>query len=146
MLVVNSEPHADDDMVLEPLQSRGGKMFRNCLTEAEWLDYDLIVTHAVKCYGEKPTASEIKTCAGWLKQEVEYAKPKLILALGTVAARAVFGKPLTIKSHGGEIFTSESFGTMAALWHPPHKLVEGGSNLTNQTIEFLKKLKDFCYA
>ena len=49
------------------------------------------ITNAVKCLppDNKPIGSEIKTCNQFLKQELLYLKPKVVLALGKIAHDAV---------------------------------------------------------
>jgi uracil-DNA glycosylase family 4 len=144
LMIVNSEPHKDDDLVGEALRSRGGKMLRDCLREAKWADMDVWMTHAIKCGVDKPKVGEIKACRGWLRQEIAYGKPKLVLALGLTAGRSVYDKTIGFKSHGGTISYSDEFDTMIALWHPPSKLESGGAGIRVETIEFLEKIKDAC--
>ena len=49
------------------------------------------VTNAVKCLPpeNKPLPAEVKLCNGFLSAEIAFAKPRAILALGTVAHAAV---------------------------------------------------------
>ena len=56
--------------------------------------YDCRITNAVKCVPpqNRPTASEIDTCAPYLGDEIESLQPgSALLALGTLAHRAVVG-------------------------------------------------------
>jgi DNA polymerase len=49
----------------------------------------------------KPSVAEMKACHWWFEQELELAKPKLIIALGSTGARAVLGKAVTISAMRG---------------------------------------------
>ena len=49
----------------------------------------------------KPTIGEIKACHLWLAEELRLVRPKLVLALGATAARAVLGRTVTIAALRG---------------------------------------------
>ena len=52
---------------------------------------------------EKPNAVEIQACATWLEQELRLVGPRVVVCLGTTAARAVLGRPTTISSVRGQV-------------------------------------------
>jgi DNA polymerase len=52
---------------------------------------------------QKPNVAEIKACNRWLARERELVQPKLIVAMGATAARAVFGKTMPIGRNRGRV-------------------------------------------
>jgi uracil-DNA glycosylase family 4 len=49
----------------------------------------------------KPSADEIHACNWWLKEELRLVSPKLVIALGATAARALLGRVVTIAQTRG---------------------------------------------
>jgi DNA polymerase len=52
----------------------------------------LVITSAVKCHppdNRKPTADEIKQCSAFLQRQIALLQPKVILALGRLAAQTL---------------------------------------------------------
>lgn len=100
-------------------------------------------TNTCLCYPpstqKKPSAAMAKACAQNLLKELEVIKPKLIIALGTTAARYGLGYKSTItKVHGHyqEIsLDSEKVGVVAT-WHPAGVLHE-----PDRFTEFLAELE-----
>jgi DNA polymerase len=50
---------------------------------------------------KRPDRSEIEACRWWLTSEIALIRPKLIVALGATAARALTGKTTTISKLRG---------------------------------------------
>lgn len=60
-------------------------------------------TYAVKCFipgGGKPGAQHIKACVPYLIEEIEQIKPKVVVAVGDIALKALTGTTGITKKHG----------------------------------------------
>ena len=75
---------------------------------------------------DKPNAGEIAACRWWLQQELALIRPPLTVALGATAARALFGKVVTISSLRGAA----------------HELPEGGEAWVTVHPSFLLRVRD----
>ncbi|MGE3231690.1 MAG: uracil-DNA glycosylase family protein, partial [Hyphomicrobium sp.] len=74
---------------------------------------------------QRPTADEIAVCRWWLAHEIATVQPRLIVALGASAARAIVGKTVRIGETRGQILTAEaSLGGVPILVtvHPSYLL------------------------
>ena len=106
ILFVGEQPGDQEDLAGRPFVGPAGKLFDVSLEEAGIDRTRTYVTNAVKHFKfqmrgkrrlhSKPDGGEIKACNWWLSQELELIHPPLTVALGATAARALFGKVVTI--------------------------------------------------
>lgn len=95
LMVVGEAPGRSEDEGGEPFIGRSGQLLVRLIREELGLDRtQYYITNVVKCrppHNRTPRASEISTCFAWLETEIVTRRPARILAVGNVAARAVFG-------------------------------------------------------
>jgi len=113
LMLVGEQPGDKEDRAGRPFVGPAGGMLDRALEEAGIARDKAYVTNAVKHFKfarrgkvrlhQKPDTAEIKACHPWLAREREIVKPALIVALGATAARALFGKPMTIGKSRGRI-------------------------------------------
>ncbi|MGE0006996.1 MAG: UdgX family uracil-DNA binding protein [Parvibaculaceae bacterium] len=106
MVLVGEQPGDQEDRQGRPFVGPAGKILDHALEDAGIARKDVYVTNAVKHFkfeprGKKrlhkrPDRGEIEACRWWLRAEIALIRPKLIVALGATAARALSGKALTI--------------------------------------------------
>jgi DNA polymerase len=71
---------------------------------------------------QSPDAGEIEACKWWLGQEIDLIRPRVIVALGASAARAMLGKAVAIGRTRGQAI---ALGNGAEGWvtvHPSYLL------------------------
>ena len=99
-LVLGDAPEADDDRTGEPFAGRAGRLLDNMLSSVGLsrgqasAGGGVYLTQAVKCHppnGRSPEADELAACETLLRRQVELVRPRIILALGRVAAQALLG-------------------------------------------------------
>jgi DNA polymerase len=66
----------------------------------------------------KPRLSEIQACNPWLMLELSRVRPRVVVCLGTTAARAVLGRPVTISKVRGQPLQTDSAATVFVTSHP----------------------------
>jgi DNA polymerase len=71
---------------------------------------------------QKPNAGEIDHCRWWLDREIELVKPRLIVALGATAARALTGKDVKITQMRGHIVALRNGMSVLITVHPSYLL------------------------
>ena len=91
-----------EDLSGRPFAGPAGELFNRALAEAGIARETTYVTNAVKHFKHElrgkrrihktPAAGEVKACRWWLENELRLVKPKVIVALGSTAAGAVFGR------------------------------------------------------
>jgi DNA polymerase len=52
---------------------------------------------------QRPNATEVTACKAWLDEELARVDPEVVVALGAVAVRSVFGRPLAVGGLRGQV-------------------------------------------
>lgn len=112
IVFVGEQPGDQEDIQGRPFVGPAGRLFDKALAEAGIARGETYVTNAVKHFkyeprGKKrlhkrPDRGEIEACRWWLNAEIRLIRPKLIVALGATAARALLGRTVTISKLRGE--------------------------------------------
>ncbi len=113
LMLVGEQPGDQEDLQGRPFVGPAGQVLDRAL-EAAGLDRAAIyVTNAVKHFKyeprgkrrlhKKPNAGEIDACEWWLDHELRYVAPRVVVALGATALRALTGKPLSINASRGRL-------------------------------------------
>jgi DNA polymerase len=113
LVFVGEQPGDQEDLAGKPFVGPAGQMFDRALAEAG-IDRDRVyVTNAVKHFKfeprgkrrihQKPNNNEVDACRWWLDQELDLIKPRLTVALGATAARALTGRDTTISRARGRL-------------------------------------------
>jgi DNA polymerase len=89
-------------------------VLNRALDEAGVPRAEVFVTNAVKHFKHeprgkrrihaKPNVGEIRACRWWLENERRLVRPKVIVALGATAGRAVFDRPVSVSKDRGHPF------------------------------------------
>jgi uracil-DNA glycosylase family protein len=122
IVLIGEQPGDREDLTGRPFVGPAGRLLDRALAQAG-LDRDATyVTNAVKHFKfelrgkrrihKKPSDQEIAACrAQWLDQELRLIEPALIVAMGTTAARAVFGRATAIGKNRGRIIEGAKLAT-----------------------------------
>jgi len=108
---VGEQPGDQEDLQGRPFVGPAGQLLDRAFEEAGIDRSKAYITNAVKHFKfaqrgkrrlhQSPTAGEIKHYRWWLEKELEFVRPKLIVALGASAAHALEGKAVTISRSRG---------------------------------------------
>lgn len=111
LMLVGEAPGDSEDLQGHPFVGPAGAMLDRALEEAGLDRKSVYVTNAVKHFkfeprGKrrlhvKPSPGEIQACNWWLEEELRLVSPKLVIALGATAARALLGRVVTIAQTRG---------------------------------------------
>jgi DNA polymerase len=110
--LVGEQPGDQEDLQGRPFVGPAGQLLDGALEKAGIDRRGIYVTNAVKHFKfeqrgkrrihQKPTAGEVKHYRWWLMQELAFVQPRLVVALGATAARALTGKAVSITQARGE--------------------------------------------
>ena len=128
LMVVGEAPGRSEDEGGEPFIGRSGQLLVRLINEELGLERaDCFITNAVKCrppQNRTPRASEVATCHPWLETQIASLRPARILAVGNVAAKAVFGFDEGISRTHGRLSHYEGVPGVAT-YHPAAALRAG---------------------
>jgi DNA polymerase len=121
IVLVGEQPGDQEDRVGKPFVGPAGRLLDRALEEAGINRNATYVTNAVKHFKfelrgkrrihKKPNELEISACRQWLERELALIEPGLIVAMGTTAARAVFGRATAIEKNRGHVIPAREAAT-----------------------------------
>jgi DNA polymerase len=110
---VGEQPGDQEDIQGRPFVGPAGRLLNRAMEEAGIVRSQTYVTNAVKHFKfeprgkrrlhSKPNAGEVKHYRWWLERELDFVRPRLVVALGATAALALAGKSLSISANRGPI-------------------------------------------
>lgn len=89
-LIVGEAPGADEDRQGEPFVGRAGKLLNAMLLAMGLQREQVYIANILKCRppgNRNPKPEEVSACEAYLRRQVELIKPKIILAVGRIAAQ-----------------------------------------------------------
>ncbi len=90
LMFVGEGPGADEDAQGEPFVGRAGQLLNNMIKAMGLRREDVYIANIVKCRppgNRQPERDEAETCSPFLMRQISAIKPKVIVALGAVAAK-----------------------------------------------------------
>jgi uracil-DNA glycosylase len=128
IMLVGEQPGDEEDRRGHPFVGPAGRLLDVAIEAAGLERKQLFVTNAVKHFKweprgkrrlhKKPGAGEIKACNIWLEQEIAAIKPRVIVALGATALKALTRTSLTIEAARRQEMSIEQGATVVATYHP----------------------------
>ncbi len=140
-LFVGEGPGAEEDERGEPFVGQAGKLLDNMLTAiALQRGNNVYIANVVKCRppgNRTPDPAEAQACEPYLARQIELIRPRLIVALGKVAAQNLLGIEATLASLRGRVHQYHST-PLIVTYHPAYLL----RNLVDKS----KSWEDLCFA
>jgi DNA polymerase len=153
LMLVGEAPGDSEDLQGHPFVGPAGMVLERALQDAGLSRNTVYVSNAVKHFkfeprGKrrlhiKPSATEIEACHWWLTEELRLVSPKLVLALGGTAARALLGHPVTVSQVRA---TPMRLSPTAHIWvtiHPSFLLrITDDAHRRSEYARFVQELRD----
>src|SRR5437867_2008428 len=124
IMFVGEGPGADEDKQGEPFVGRAGQLLNNMISAMGIRREDVYIANVVKCRppdNRTPERDECDTCSPFLMQQIEIIKPKIIVALGAVAAKNLLGLNDSMSNLRGQIYDFKNT-KLAVTYHPAYLL------------------------
>ena len=138
IMVIGQAPGANEDDSGRPFVGRAGKLLDSLLKSAGIPRKKAYITSVVQFfpYGNRmPTAEEIEACKPFLFSQISIIKPKLVIALGSLASATLCGVG-AIKSNHSTVIEKDGVNYFCTL-HPA-AAVRIKSNMPIIKEDFLK--------
>ena len=90
LMFVGEGPGADEDAQGEPFVGRAGQLLNNMIKAMGIRREDVYIANIVKCRppgNRTPERDECETCSPFLMRQIAVIRPKVVVALGAVAAK-----------------------------------------------------------
>jgi len=120
LMFVGEAPGADEDQQGEPFVGRAGQLLNNMITAMGLKREDVYIANVIKCRppgNRTPERDECETCSPFLMRQIDVVQPKVIVALGAVAAKNLLGLNDSMANLRGRFYDFR--GTrLAVTYHP----------------------------
>lgn len=134
VVFVGEQPGNDEDLAGKPFVGPAGRVLDRALATAGIDRRRVYVTNVVKHFKWKPVGkrrlhvtpnrTEVVACLPWLEAEVAAIKPRLVVALGATAAKALLGPTFSVLRERGKLHSSSRAAHVIATVHPSSVLRE----------------------
>ncbi|MCR4524668.1 UdgX family uracil-DNA binding protein, partial [Bosea sp. 47.2.35] len=132
VVFVGEQPGDQEDLAGRPFVGPAGQVFDRAVQDAGLDRARAYVTNAVKHFKfklrakrrihEKPNVGEIKACRFWLDLELQFVKPRLVVALGASALRSLTGHTGSLASARDRELILDSGTPLLTTVHPSYLL------------------------
>ncbi len=140
-LFVGEAPGQDEDTKGEPFVGQAGKLLDNMLAAIKLKrGHNAYIANIVKCRppnNRNPESGEAAQCEPYLHRQITLIKPKLIVALGKVAAVNLLKRDLPVASMRGKVHSYQGI-PLIVTYHPAY--------LLRSLPEKAKAWADLCFA
>lgn len=125
-LVIGEAPGAEEDRRGEPFVGRAGKLLDAMLLALGHERSEVYIANVVKCrppQNRDPHPEEAASCAPYLDRQLALLRPKVILAVGRIAAQRLLDTEAPVSRLRGKVHRYGPGGTpLVVTWHPAYLL------------------------
>jgi len=107
IMFVGEAPGADEDEQGEPFVGRAGQLLNNMIQAMGIKREDVYIANVCKCRppgNRTPEKEESDTCSPFLMRQIAVVRPKVIVALGAIASKAMLGVNDSMANLRGKIY------------------------------------------
>lgn len=123
IMFVGEAPGKEEDLQGRPFVGDAGMLLTRLIKKMGYKREDVYIANVVKCrppMNREPEPDEIEACKGFLERQIEIIKPKVIIALGKIAALTLIGDTkLKITAIRGNFFDYKGIPLMPTF-HPAY--------------------------
>jgi DNA polymerase len=142
LMFVGEAPGHDEDIQGIPFVGRAGQLLTKIIEAINLRREDVYIANVIKCRppeNRNPEADEVDECEPFLFRQVQVIKPRVIVALGTFAAKALLRSKEPISRLRGQIFKYGD-ALLIPTYHPAYVLRNPASK--RDVWEDMKKVRD----
>jgi DNA polymerase len=142
LMFVGEGPGAEEDRQGLPFVGPAGELLTKIIQAIGLERAEVYIANVVKCRppgNRDPQPDEVAACRGYLERQIELVRPKLLVALGKVAAQALLGTEGPIGQLRGRWHSVQGIPTMVT-YHPAALLRNAA--LKRPTWEDMQQVRD----
>jgi DNA polymerase len=125
-LIVGEAPGAEEDQQGEPFVGRAGRLLDSMLLAIGLRRDQVFIANVLKCRppaNRDPKPDEVANCLPYLAQQIALLKPKMILAVGRIAAQNLLATDAPLARLRGKLHHfGEAATPLVITYHPAYLL------------------------
>ena len=131
LMFVGEAPGADEDKQGEPFVGRAGQLLTKIIEAMQLTRNDVYIANVLKCRppgNRDPAPNEVETCSPYLVRQIALIQPKVIVALGSFAAKMLLDTRTGITALRGQfheyalVKQSDNAPVVMPTYHPAYLL------------------------
>lgn len=140
-LIIGEAPGADEDKQGEPFVGRAGQLLNAMLRGIGLQREQVYIANILKCRppnNRDPRPDEAAACHAYLQRQIELIQPKLVMAVGRIAAQNLLHCDTPIGKLRGRVHRLDNGLPLVVTYHPAY--------LLRSPLEKRKSWADLCLA
>jgi DNA polymerase len=125
-MIIGEAPGAEEDRRGEPFVGRAGKLLDEMLRSVGLDRSSVFIANILKCRppnNRDPLADEAASCRGYLERQIELIRPRLILAVGRIAAQNLLHSDSPVGRMRGRVHSLNNGQVpVVVTYHPAYLL------------------------
>lgn len=120
IMFVGEGPGRDEDATGRPFVGLSGQLLDKMIAAIGFKREEVYIANVIKCRPPKnrtPVRGEVQACLPYLRRQVYLVKPKIIVCLGSPAAKAIINPDLKITRQRGQ-WTQRKGYYLMPTYHP----------------------------
>jgi DNA polymerase len=133
LMFIGEAPGFHEDKQGEPFVGAAGQLLTTLLGEIGLRREDVMIVNVIKCRppgNRDPLPDEIESCAPYLREQIRFVDPRIIVTLGNFATRFILDRPVGISRVRGERFHVD--GRIVVPTFHPAAILRGGGAASQQ--------------
>jgi DNA polymerase len=126
VLVIGEAPGADEDRQGEPFVGRAGQLLNSMLRAIGHPRDTVYIANVLKCRppaNREPKPAEVACCLPYLQQQVDMIQPRLMVAVGRIAAQNLLATDTPLARLRGQVHRFGARATpLIVTYHPAYLL------------------------
>jgi DNA polymerase len=126
LLIIGEAPGADEDRQGEPFVGKAGQLLNAMLKAIGFSREQVFIANILKCRppgNRDPHQEEALSCEPFLQRQIDLVQPKVIMAVGRVAAHNLLKTDVAVgKLRGREDFIGDAKIPVVVTYHPAYLL------------------------
>jgi DNA polymerase len=143
LMFIGEGPGADEDRQGLPFVGAAGELLTKIIQAIERTREEVYIANVVKCRppgNRDPQPDEVAACRDYLDRQIALVRPRVLVALGRVAAQTLLGNDAPIGRMRGQWYQVQGIPTMVT-YHPAALL--RNQALKRPTWEDMQQVRDF---
>jgi uracil-DNA glycosylase family 4 len=123
-MIVGEAPGAEEDRRGEPFVGRAGQLLTEMLRAAGQDREQVFIANILKCrppHNRDPEAEEAAACRHYLERQIALVQPKIILAVGRIAAQQLLATDTAVSKLRGQLHRLDEIPVIVT-YHPAYLL------------------------
>ncbi|MDD4913976.1 MAG: uracil-DNA glycosylase [Methylococcales bacterium] len=123
-MLIGEAPGQDEDLQGEPFVGKAGQLLNEMLRAIGMKREEVYIANMLKCrppHNRDPQAGEVAACHAFLQKQIGLLQPKLILAVGRIAAQNLLNTQLSLTKLRGARHQFDNI-PLVVVHHPAYLL------------------------